>query len=173
MILALLIAGALAITAFSGPRPQTPRTTTAIRRIPVNARTVTALPGGKNFVVDLTQRGVKYEFDAKAGQIDFSRVKVRTAQGEVAIGAFLERRIPRAKLAAHPYTSRSFIIGTSAAGSTRIPSRNRSDVDCYPNGSCVCEGEIDCETMLDTLHCTSYFCILSSDRPVFCFCDLI
>ena len=42
----------------------------------------------EQYVVDLTQRGVKYEFDPKAGQIDFSRVMVRTANGEFAIGPF-------------------------------------------------------------------------------------
>lgn len=63
-----------------------------IKRVQVNAQTITALPSGKRYVVDLTQRGVTYEFDAKT---DLSRVRVRTAQGAVAIGPWLKKRFSK------------------------------------------------------------------------------
>ncbi len=171
MISAALVAVALTVAGFSqSPFSTFPRGT-SLRRTQVSAQTIAALPSGKNYVVDLTQRGVVYKFDPQAGQIDFSRVRVRTAQGEVAIGSFLQKRIPREKLSTFRYTSNFFLLGTSATRTVRNPSTPTSLVNCQPD-QCDCEGEIECETLLDALKCNDYFCVQDPGRPVFCICFL-
>lgn len=52
---------------------------------------ITALPRSQKFDLDLTQPGVSYDVDPKAGQIDFGRLVVRTSKGELPISSFLEK----------------------------------------------------------------------------------
>jgi hypothetical protein len=138
------------------PSPQKGQATTP-RRIQVNSQTITALPSGRKYVVDLTKRGVKYEFDPKAGQIDFSRVMVRTDRGEVTIGSFLGTLIPKDKVAAFRYTSQSFRLGTQPTRTLPSPRTNTTNFDCNPK-SCLCQGESDCQDMFDTIDCSAFFC---------------
>lgn len=91
---------------------RTPVRSATIKRVQVNARTITALPSAKKYVVDLTQRGVVYEFDSKTNRIDFSRVMVRTARGEVTISSYLERVLRPGKLPS-PYRPDYFEQGAT------------------------------------------------------------
>lgn len=122
-----------------------------IKRIQVNAQTIKTLPKGKRYVVDLTQGGVTYEFDAKT---DLSRVMVRTAQGAVAIGPWVEKTFLKGKLAGLKWTSRSFFIRTRSADSLTPPSGTTpaSDpsklISCGPE-ICSCIGEYSCDQMID------------------------
>jgi hypothetical protein len=125
----------------------------SVRRIPVNARSITALPNGKKYLVDLTQRGVKYEFDPQAGQIDFNRVVVRTTQGEVAISSFLEKTFLREKLAGFNYASQSFSLEVRAPGSARTPPSGTSALNQKPNVecgtyTCICKGGDACSYLI-------------------------
>jgi hypothetical protein len=130
-----------------------PNRQSALRRIPVNARTINTLPSGKNYVVDLTQRGVKYEFDTQAGQIDLRRVTVRTARGEVAIGAFLQAGLLRERLAGFRYTSRSFSLATGPAN-TLGPLTNPSRIiSCDNPNYCHCTGVGDCKDLINSKLC--------------------
>lgn len=121
-----------------------------IKRVQVNARTITALPVGKKYVVDLTQRGVTYEFDAKT---DLSRVMVRTAQGAVAIGPWVEKTFLKGKLAGLKWTSQSFSIRTRPKGTltppTGTPPSNDTSklINCGPQ-ICSCVGEASCDDLL-------------------------
>jgi hypothetical protein len=171
-----LILAALIFAYSQVPRPSPQRgEATTLRRIQVNARTITALPNGKKYVVDLTKRGVKYEFDPKAGQIDFSRVMVRTARGEVTIGSFLEKVLPKDKMPALKDTSLSFIIGTRATGTVQtLPTHPLNLVHCPGDepGGCYCTGESDCQALLDSRLCPgSFICVRRPDHPVYCQCD--
>jgi hypothetical protein len=121
-------------------------TTSRLQRIQVNARTITTLPTSKKYVVDLTRRGVKYEFDPKMGQIDFGRVVVRTAQGEVAIDTLLEKIFPKAESPSFKFSSQSFILGTATTGSRPRASTALStalNFDC-DGVLCTCKGTFDC-----------------------------
>ncbi len=124
-----------------------------IKRVQVNDRTITALPRGKRYIVDLTQRGVSYEFDAKT---DLSRVRVRTGQGAVAIGPWVEKTFLKGKLAGLKWTSQSFFIRTRPAGPLTPPSGTPPSSDpsklitCGPE-ICSCIGENDCDEMIDML----------------------
>src|SRR5262252_2202398 len=115
VIIATLVAFAQMAAGFS-PMPQTFPEGTTLRRIDVNTKTITALAPGKNYIVDLTQRGVIYEFSPQAGQIDFNRVRVRTALGESAIGSFLETTFLKDKLAGFKYASQAFSLITRSPG---------------------------------------------------------
>ena len=174
MIMASLVGFALTVAGFSTPTVQTPGGTssTTLRRIQVNAQTIAALPSDKKYVVDLTQRGVRYEFDAKRSQIDFSRVMVRTARGEVTIGSFLEKIIPKDKFAGFKYSSQSFSLGTRLPGTVQTPLTNPSKlIDCASSDYCVCEGEIDCEDLLNSRLCGgASFCGQGPNQEVRCAC---
>lgn len=121
-----------------------------IKRVQVNAQTITALPRGKRYVVDLTQRGVTYEFDAKT---DLSRVMVRTAQGAVAIGPWVEKTFLKGKLAGLKWNSQSFFIRSRPAGPLTPPSGTPPAdpsklISCGPQ-ICSCIGEYSCDEMID------------------------
>ncbi len=161
MILATLVAFALTAAGFSQSALQTFPRGSSYRRIQVNARTITALPSGKKYVVDLTQRGVKYEFDPKAGQIDFSRVVVRTARGEVAIGAFLEKTFPKDELSSFKYASQSFILGTRGSRTPPAGTASPSTIKGFECGPlyCFCEGRADCTDLIfDSGQCGKIVC---------------
>jgi hypothetical protein len=57
VIVATMVALALVASGFS-TMPQSVPGSVSLRRIQVNAQTITALAPGKNYIVDLTQRGV-------------------------------------------------------------------------------------------------------------------
>ncbi len=133
-----------------------------IKRVQVNAQTITALPSGKRYVVDLTQRGVTYEFDAKT---DLSRVRVRTAQGAVAIGPWLKKTFLKGKLPGLKWTSQSFSIRTRPTGTLTPPtgtppSNDTSKLISCGSQICSCVGEASCDDLL-------YFTPLCGDI-VFC-----
>ena len=122
-----------------------------IKRVQVNAQTITALPKGKRYVVDLTQRGVTYEFDAKT---DLSRVMVRTSQGAVAIRPWVEKTFLKGKLAGLKWTSQSFFIRTRPAGPLTPPSgtpppNDPSKLITCDSQICSCRGQDSCDEMLD------------------------
>jgi len=140
-----------------------PRSAT-IKRVQVNARTIRALPGGKRYVVDLTQRGVIYEFDAKT---DLRRVMVRTAQGALAIGPWVEKTFLKGKLAGPKWTAQSFSIRTRPAGTSQTPppAANISKLISCDATVCSCVGQDSCDDLL-------YFTPLCGDI-VFCKIDPI
>jgi hypothetical protein len=175
VIIATLIALAQMASGFS-PMPQTFPGENTLRRIDVNAKTITALAPGKNYIVDLTQRGVIYEFSPQAGQIDFSRVRVRTAQGEVAIGSFLETTYLKDKLAGFKYASQAFSLETLPSGTLQNPPSGTSNsAGCHADISagtiCSCSGVVDCKYLKAKI-CASP--ILCATNPItgekFCSC---
>lgn len=159
---------------FSAVPPQAP--TTTLRRIGVDRQTIAVLPKDKKYVVDLTQRGVVYKFNSGLGQIDYSRVMVRTARGKVAIGAFMKKIIPPGKLATFKYVSQSFSLGTRPAGLPNLPTGTSKILACG-KVSCVCSGH-DCFEMVfggtfgGKEYCTgSILCSEDENGTMWCSCD--
>jgi hypothetical protein len=146
MIIATLVALAQTVAGIS-PMPQTSSGPTTLRRIEVNTKTITALAPGKNYVVDLTQRGVIYEFSPQAGQIDFNRVRVRTARGEVEIGSFLETNYLIDKLAGFKYKSQAFSLATRTPGTLQNPQADTTNFKCSAI-RCACNGTFDCNDLI-------------------------
>jgi hypothetical protein len=178
IFIATVVVFATGVAGFSQTVRQTPTNITTLRRVQVNTQTITALPKGKKYVVDLTQRGVRYEFDAKS-RVDFSRVMVRTAQGEVPIGSFLEKVPFRKALAGFNYTSQSFIIGRalatglSSSSDRTLPNLpSTSPFQCNPT-NCSCKGTADCTDLIFNAKLCGgpIFCWTSPDGVVFCGCN--
>jgi hypothetical protein len=173
-IIATLVALAQMASGFS-PTPQTSPGPNTLRRIDINTKTITALAPGKNYIVDLTQRGVIYEFSPQVGQIDFSRVRVRTAQGEVAIGSFLETTYLKDKLAGFKYKSQAFSLATRPPGTLQNPPADTSNFKCSAI-QCACNGTFDCNDLIfNTSLCGGpIFC---APNPItgekVCICDRI
>jgi hypothetical protein len=193
LIIAMLVAFAQMASGFS-PMPQTSPPPASLRRIEVNAKTITALAPGKNYIVDLTQRGVIYEFSPQAGQIDFSRVRVRTAQGEVAIGTFIEKTLPKDKLAGFKYKSQAFGLATRPSGTLQNPPTGASphigtqarleatsitvqgasgakSILCSRD-ACACIGPDDCTDLLNNGPCGGPLVCDFHAKPYFCYCTL-
>lgn len=130
---------------------QTAARSATIKRVQVNAQTIKAVPSSKRYVVDLTQRGVTYEFDAKT---DLSRVMVRTSQGAVALRPWVEKTFLKGKFSGLKWTSQSFLIRTRLAGPLTPPSGTPPSSDpsklitCGPQ-ICSCIGEDSCDEMID------------------------
>lgn len=147
VIVATLVVFTQIVAGFSLPAPQTFPKATTHRRIEVNTKTITSLAPGKNYTVDLTQRGVVYEFSHQAGQIDFSRVNVRTDRGEVAIGSFLETTFLKGKSAGFKYKSQAFSLATRQPGIVKNSPTGISNFSCDSN-QCNCDGNRDCLDLL-------------------------
>jgi hypothetical protein len=156
------------VTSSSALSLQIPGANMTVKRIQVDAKSITALPTSKKYVVDLTQRGVKYEFDAKPGAINYGRVLVRTAKGEVTLSSYLEKAIRKDRLSEFKNNSLSFAIGSRPAAT--VQTQPNGVIRCGeldPDEYCYCTGEADCQIMLDRI-CKNYIC--SKSVPVYCNC---
>ena len=180
VIIATFVVFAQIVAGFSQPALQTFPGTPALRRVfrITNVRAnafgvpLIGMPGGTIYIVDLTQRGVIYEFDPQAGQIDFNRVKVRTARGEVVVGSFLETTFLKDKLAGFKYKSQPFSLATRPPGTLQNPPTGTSNFNCGP-GVCVCKGDRDCSDLIfNTSLCSgSIFCAKENSGEVYCNCE--
>jgi hypothetical protein len=158
--LVIAFAQGIVMAGLQTPKPQSGggKQESKVRRIQVNAETIAQLSGGKKYVVDLTQRSVIYVLDSKKRPIDFTRVMVRTAAGEVPISSWLEKNLSKTPLAG--WNSRHLRIGTtegfrSVRGltvTTRVPPAGTVNFQC---GSllCSCKGDPDCNGMFSTNVC--------------------
>jgi hypothetical protein len=178
LIIATLVVFAQVVAGFSQTATQTFPGTPTLRRVyritnvRANASGVpTAGVPGTVFIVDLTQRGVIYEFDTQAGQIDFNRIKVRTALGEVAIGSFLENTFLKDKLAGFKYKSQAFSLATRPPGTLQNPPTGTSNFSCV-QGLCFCTGDRDCSDLIfNTSLCSGQiFCAKDNSGESHCVC---
>jgi len=170
--LAVSILFALTLVSLSSVVPQTTRPTTTLRHIQVTAKTIGALPSDKEYLLDLTKRGVKYEFDPKAGAIDFNRIKVRTVRGESAIKTFLEKLFLKDKFAGFKYSSQSFTIGTPPTGPAQRTPTKTLVIACRDLDTCSCTGD-DCDDLIRSTLCGDiYFCAHNPvTREIVCTCE--
>lgn len=153
----------VAIPAFSTPGRQAreDKKVSRVRRIQVNVETIAQLVNGKKYVVDLTQGSVIYELDSKTRQIDFSRMMVRTATGEVPMNSWLEKNFSKTRMAG--WSSRRLIIGTTEAFRSlgvppkpiQAPPTGAMSFTCLP-GLCYCQGGADCNRMFKAGVCGPY-----------------
>src|SRR4051794_26687114 len=65
------------------------------RLIRVTAADLAKLPARNNYVVDLRQSNVAYDLDGSARAIDWNRVRIRKAAGEVALLEYFRERFPK------------------------------------------------------------------------------
>lgn len=131
----LLIAVFLSLSAFlNGCGENTEKTET------VSAATISELPPGKTFEVDLTKKGTVYRFN-DAGT-DFSRVTIRTTAGVKNFGELLK--------AASTNVGRGVVLGTPDDMRNHLPpgagSGGTTNYDC--GIQCKCDGTTDCMALI-------------------------
>src|SRR6266496_5555693 len=59
-----------------------------VKQVQVKSQTVAAQPKGKAYALDLTRKGTIYNLPA---DVDISRVRIRTARGEVALTDLVQK----------------------------------------------------------------------------------
>lgn len=124
------------------------------RVIRVTAADIEKLPARENYVVDLGQRDVVFDLDGTARAIDWTRVRIRQAAGEVALLEYLRERFP--KLAGT--TPTRLVIGAKGGvqkvlGFKAAPNPG-TEYECDAKSkTCDCTGSKDCEFMLSSKAC--------------------
>lgn len=171
LIVALTVVSALSMaSSYTLSGYQTGRDSLSkVKVIRVTAQSLSDLPPRMNYVVDLTNQGSIYEFDPTAGSIDFTRVALRTAQGEDAIDSRLGRVLWREELG--QWHTQGFRIGN--VSDFRLEEGLQSQVSDTPGTAaatsftcdmnyCTCSGQADCWDMWHTNVCGGDFIACTS-----------
>jgi hypothetical protein len=122
------------------------RTAPTARTKVVSAKEISGLPAGKKYEVDLTRKGTIYNLPANA---DYSRVRVRTAKGEMTMAELLKK------------------TGKTMTGKVRVGMtsdiRGQKLALSRPGGGtlnyscegllCSCSGDADCNDLFTTDLC--------------------
>jgi hypothetical protein len=145
------------------------------RQVRINAATISQLPANKPYVIDLKQKGVAYDFEPSGGRINYSRVVVRTATGDVPIITYISKKFrddgvrgwiaKRARLTV-------FAAKSPAKGELGLKNpTGRKPFTCNPIW-CACQGDDDCNDMFTTNVCgDTAFCVDTSSAGVKCYCE--
>lgn len=154
-----VIATTLVVIAFSFSLAQKKPTPAKTKAVP--AATISNLPMGKTYVVNLTRKGTIYTFNGDG--TDFSRVTVRTAEGDKTMAELLKK-------------SETRVTGQLAVGTPtdmRGQKLSQSPVGGTMNFTCAglicgCTGDEDCNKMFSGSACGSIaWCNLNTGR---CYC---
>ena len=136
------------------------KTTPAARTRAVSAKTISSMPAGRKYDVDLTRKGTIYNLDAGA---DYSRVRVRTATGEMSLTDLLKKT--------GKTTTGKLRIGTTAdirsqkLSLARIGG-GRLNFNCE-GILCTCSGDEDCNDMFTKAACGDI--AVCDERGCWCF----
>jgi len=119
---------------------------TPIKQVPVTARTVATRPAGKSYLLDLTRKGTIYTFGA---DVDYSRVAVHTAKGQMTMADLLAKtgRTVRGKVRIGMTSD----IRTQKFGLARIGG-GPLNFNCE-GILCSCSGDEDCNDMFTKEAC--------------------
>jgi hypothetical protein len=146
-----------------------------IRRVQITAQAITSQPSGKTYVLDLRRSGTIYELSAG---IDLSRLRVRTAQGEVASTeiirkaggtsrSFLGRASDMRTEILEPGARKMGPGGGETAGFVNCASGKKAD--------CRCSGWRDCIGLADTKVGCDYWSCSFPESPAeplpYCTCS--
>ena len=130
--------------------PQT--TDRSAQQIRITADDIARLPVGKHYLVDLTRRGVIYDFDSTGRPIDFTRVKVHTAAGDVAIDTWLKGKLPSTAIrwrAGHLRLGHAKEFSSFYVRGPRSPALGFT----CDGARCDCKGDDDCNDMFSSGVC--------------------
>lgn len=142
------------------------------RVIRVTAADIARLPARENYIVDLRRSDVAYDLDGTARAIDWNRVRIRKAAGDVALLTYLRERFP--KLAGT--TPTRLVIGATD-GIVKIKELADAPVDdtdyaCFDDKSCQCHGARDCKKMIRHNVCANDEATCTIDaKGFYCNCD--
>ncbi len=125
------------------------KTTAPAKRKTVSAATISRLPAGKTYELDLTRKGTIYDFNGEA--TDFSRVTVRTAAGLKTMAELLKTSESHGK--------GQLTVGSPAdmRGPKLSPSRIGGGTTNFTCSGlfCGCTGDVDCNNMFSGGACGS------------------
>ena len=173
-ILLLLIC---ALSLFSLGATGRSQTSTPTRLITVTARTVDNVTTGRTYVADISRDTVMYEFDPTAGQIDLSRVAVRTATEQKLIEPWVESAFANRL---DGWQTEILTIGTVTAFRNATDPFPRPPGDSPPSTDiivcdgnyCMCSGQGDCYDLIHSGLCNVLVgCTRRGGGPVRCLCD--
>jgi hypothetical protein len=170
--LAILCAHGTTLASFAALIPA-PEEGSKVKSIHVTAKSIEQLPEGRKYVIDLTRGDEMYDLDAAERPIDFSRIILRTSEGESAISFWLGN-IFSAKAGAGLHPQRIAIGTTKAFRSVGLPRGPRSSsaglgFSCGAIG-CICHGDFDCNDMFSTNSCGAWATCYIWGTDVICIC---
>lgn len=147
IILAVTLALLASGSAF-GQKNTTPQRKPAIKQVQVTSQLVSRQPASKAYTLDLTRKGTIYNL---ATGIDYSRVRVRTAKGDMTMSELIQK-------------SGKSISGALRVGMTSDIRTQKLNLSRRPGGSgglnfscqnlvCVCTGDQDCNDLFTSDVC--------------------
>jgi hypothetical protein len=156
----LLLAANFSYTAFAQARV-----------IRVAAADIAKLSARQNYVVDLRKGNVTYDLDGTTRAIDWNRVRIRTAAGEVALNAYLREHSP----ARANSTPTRLVIGAKGGVHKvlgfKAAQNPGTEYECGPKSKiCSCSGGIDCENLLLSNKCKGTAVCGVEDGAMYCDC---
>jgi hypothetical protein len=145
------------------------------RQVRITAASIARLPANKPYVIDLKQKGVAYDFDLSGGRINYSRVVVRTAAGDLPIATYLARKFREAGIKGWETRRVQLTVlatrGPAKGGLGLKSPTGPSPFTCNPVW-CACQGDDDCNDMFTTNVCgDTAFCVNTSSSSVKCYCE--
>jgi hypothetical protein len=145
------------------------------RQVRITAANITQLPANKPYVIDLKQKGVAYDFDHSGGRINYSRVVVRTATGDLPLATYLARKFREAGIKGWETRRVQLTVlatrGPAKGGLGLKSPTGPSPFTCNPVW-CACQGDDDCNDMFTTNVCgDTAFCVDTSSPDVKCYCE--
>jgi hypothetical protein len=131
-----------------------------IKQVPVTARTVAARPASKAYLLDLTRKGTIYNL---AANVDYSRLQVRTAKGEMTMADLLKKtgKTVSGKLRVGMTSDiRTLKLGLARIGGGTL------NYSCE-GILCSCSGDDDCNDMFTNGGCGDI--AVCDERGCWCF----
>ena len=122
------------------------KTTPTARTRVVSAKEISGLPAGRKYQVDLTRKGTIYNLPA---DVDYSRVQVRTAKGEMTLAELLKKT-------GKTMTGKVRVGMTSDIRGQKLAlSRGGGGTLNYNCEGllCTCSGDVDCNDMFTKAAC--------------------
>ena len=108
-----------------------------VKQVQVKSQTVAAQPRGKSYALDLTRKGTIYNLPA---DVDITRVRIRTAKGEVALSDLVQKNDKSGRLMvgfANDFRGMKLNLG-----SPDVAARYTCE-----GLKCKCTGDADCNDM--------------------------
>jgi hypothetical protein len=154
----IILAVTLLTLAFSF---STAQKTAPIEKVQVTARTIARQPADQPYRIDLTRNGRIYVL---AAGIDYSRVRIRTSKGEVAMSDMVKPLRRTGKLLVGTLSDMRVQMPALVGGTSRPPVGGTSQEPprCKYYGTsrvCTCDGWFSCAEMANNYkRCTNWIC---------------
>ena len=165
-LLLLACGSTLAQKTTTGQRAPAAQRKPAIKQVSVSAQTVSRQPVNKAYAIDLTRKGTVYTL---ASGVDYSRVRVRTAKGEMTLAELIQKSGKTVTGALRIGLTSDIRAQRFAVGGRRPTGGALGLVECG-DLACRCTGHQDCIDMFDSGKCGIIAGCDTSDGEDACWC---